>query len=366
MHNKNKIIVVLLIIYFILFSSWVISYGVENENINEIIKNDNNTTNEIIEANMQNTSNIKNTSTDDIKIDTNNSDVTLDFLDEYKSKKYEFEMWYNSLKDYLNDYGLFEENLRLMSTVSVDSNFGKVVGKIYYLRYQGHVFSEPIYIIFFDKDGHVLKATYIEFKYEQILPNVSTLSNRYQALTKIELQQDLDTTIYNVFDYYNYFTSIENFRNYVKKCEFSKTELEDKIDMLQRMYDSYLVDKKNEEPKKKYTKKQLLDVYNEFIQELKSKEDEYISEMLRKNHIEGLQSKLKEVEPYTEEYARNMIENDHINKSNVKSKKIVNEIPNSGSEANRYIVVLSGIILISILGIILFVFVQKTKKNSKV
>ena len=87
MHNKNKIIVVLLIIYFILFSSWVISYGVENENINEIIKNDNNTTNEIIEANMQNTSNIKNTSTDDIKIDTNNSDVTLDFLDEYKSKK---------------------------------------------------------------------------------------------------------------------------------------------------------------------------------------------------------------------------------------------------------------------------------------
>jgi len=91
----------------------------------------------------------------------------------------------------------------------------------------------------------------------------------------------------------------------------------------------------------------------------------YISEMLRKNHIEALQSKLKEVEPYTEEYARNMIENDHINKSNVKSKKIVNEIPNSGSEANRYIVVLSGISIISILGIILFVFVQKTKKNSK-
>ena len=52
MLKNNKILVILLIINFILFSGCIVSYGVENEvtneNINETTEDDDNTSNQVI------------------------------------------------------------------------------------------------------------------------------------------------------------------------------------------------------------------------------------------------------------------------------------------------------------------------------
>ena len=382
MLKNNKILVILLIINFILFSGCIVSYGVENEvtneNINETTEDDDNTSNQVIENSV---------------------------------KDKQDEIWYNNIDEYLNSLGLTYDNITFHSHSSYSTENGKQTMSSCYIRYEGHIFYDKSYRIYFDDNGAVLKKTYLNN--ESILPRKDAVVNMYNSLPSSELKKDFNwnSGIYDVFDHFNYCTSLTSLKDFIRRCDLSGAEFDEIIEYIDQFYDRYIKDKKEFEPEKKYSKDQIINVFQEVKRENTQSKDilqtvdttqdtisnisiqttennqnnenittndneenkvytqedynNYISEMLRKNHIEALQSKLKEVEPYTEEYARNMIENDHINKSNVKSKKIVNEIPNSGSEANRYIVVLSGISIISILGIILFVFVQKTKKNSK-
>ena len=274
------------------------------------------------------------------------------------TQNYNCEIWFNTLNEYLKSLGLSEKNLYMYS----ETNKGNIKIKYYYLKYEGHIFKDMNYKIYFDNENHVIKETFINKNYDVLIPKIELVEEKYQTLDSIDLKMDLNGNIYDVFDYYNEFSSIEKLREFIRRCEFSQDEINKNMDMLEKFYSEYL---KNNTIKK-YSKSEIINVYNEF------KYNMYATEMARNNHIDKITKEVKDIEAYTEQYQRNMVQNNHINNSdnidgikNVGSKKIVSEIPNSGSQENRYVIALGGIILTSVLCIILFIFIGKTNKNSK-
>lgn len=408
----GKRIIALVSIIFILINVFTNVYGIENEVSNEKIYNEENNSNNLIDANIQNSdsallggifggllggllSNADWNVNDDenennssySSVNTSNAiigesnpiyesynDSNIVTENTNSTSNYNYEIWYNSLEEYLKTMRLSKDNLKLIEREENKSE--NITKEYYYVRYEGHIFLDEEYVIYFNDQNKILKATYTDSKYEQLLPNISKLQEKYNLLSSAELKKDLDTKIYDIFDYYNYISSIEKLKEFIKKCEFTKEETEQQIDILDRMYNLYLEDKKEAQPEKKYSKEQIVKIYNELKQEILKKDEEeynnYLTEMARRNHINKLKDEISGIEEYDEQYVRNMIQNDQINPKNVDnkksidSKKVVNEIPNSGSEENLYIVGLSVIVVIAILGIISFSIVRKTKKNSKI
>ena len=370
MLKMKKIISILLIINFIIFSRLIISYGAENE-----IQNEN--TNETVD---------------------NDSEV-----------KEENEIWYNTLEEYLNSLGLTYDNITFHSHSSYSTENGKQTMSSCYIRYEGHIFYDKSYRIYFDDNGAVLKKTYLNN--ESILPRKDAVVNMYNSLPSSELKKDFNwnSGIYDVFDHFNYCTSLTSLKDFIRRCDLSGAEFDEIIEYIDQFYDRYIEDKKEFEPEKKYSKSEIIEIYNqvkeenaqsdentqreektpsqdnmqneESIQSQESIQSEestpneeytqedynnYLAEMARKNHINKLKDEVSGIKEYDEQYVRNMIQNNQISKKNVDSKKVVNEIPNSGSEENRYIVGLSVVVVIAILCIISFIVVGKIKKNSKI
>ena len=404
--------IALLIIFFIVMNVFTNVYGIENEVSNEKIYNEEQNNNNLMDANSQSSDSAllggilgglfggllgnadwnivgdenENNSTY-VSMDTSNV-IAVENNPTYESysnsniitentnstSNYNYEIWYNSLEEYLKSVGLSKDNLKLIERD--ENRSANITKECYYIRYEGHIFIDKEYVIYFNNQNKILKATYTDSKYEQLLPNISKVQEKYNLLTSAELKSDLDAKMYDIFDYYNYISSIEKLKDVIKKCEFTKEEIEQQIDILDRMYNLYLEDKKETQPEKKYSKEQIVKIYNELKQEILKKDEEeynnYLIEMARKNHINKLQEETSGIEEYDEQYVRNMIQNDQIsprnvdNKKSINSKKVVNEIPNSGSEENRYIVGLSVMVVIAILCIISFIIVGKIKKNTKV
>ena len=343
MFKIKKVMIILLIVSFILFNNIANSYGVNNNTSNESATGS-------VSSSASRTSNEDTNETKGIII---NEEIN-------KDEKNMYIKWFDSLEDYLKSLGLSEYNLKYIQTELPTDVSQSVTKKYYYIRYQGHVFEDTTYVIYVGENGSILKATYIDHKYEQILPKISAVENKYNELKAADLNKDLTDTMYNIFDHYNYFTSTDRLREFIKKCELKQEEMENQIDLITRMYDVYLEDRKYDEPIRKYTKKELLDIYNEIF--LK----DYVKEMARNNHIEYIREKVDPTpEEYNETFIQNMIQDDEINKTSVVSKKVVNEIPNSGSNENRYVIILNLMIVITAMTLLIFIIVGKTRKNSK-